>query len=105
MCRVLPLRELGAISELLAQNAPCSGDEAGHRLRLSLDGIDLVLMTREQFDAWLPGTIEGYAKEHVATGRWSKDEAIEKSRQEHEKLLPPGGATPKHYPWFIVRSH
>src|ERR1700675_1204737 len=104
MCRVLPLRELGAISEVLAQNARCSGDEAGHRLRLSLDRIDLVLMTQEQFDAWLPGTIEGYAKEHVATGRWSKDEAIEKSRQEHEKLLPQGVGTPEHYLWFIVRS-
>jgi ribosomal protein S18 acetylase RimI-like enzyme len=69
-----------------------------------LDGIDLVLMTQEQFDAWLPGTIEGYAKEHVATGRWSKDEAIEKSRQEHEKLLPQGVATPNHFLWFIVRS-
>jgi ribosomal protein S18 acetylase RimI-like enzyme len=69
-----------------------------------LDGIDLVPMTQEQFEAWLPGTIEGYAKEHVATGRWSKDEAIGKSRDEHEKLLPQGVATPDNHLWFIVRS-
>jgi len=79
-------------------------DEGGHRLGPSLDRIDLVPMTQEEFEAWLPGTIEGYAKEHIATGRWSKDEAIEKSRQEHETLLPQGVETPNHHLWFIVRS-
>ena len=61
-------------------------------------------MTQAQFDAWLPGAITGYAQEHVADGRWSEEEAVEKSRAEHEKLLPKGLATPEHHLWSIVRS-
>lgn len=61
-------------------------------------------MTREQFDAWLPSAIAGYAAEHVRTGRWSEDEALDRSREEHSKLLPQGPATPEHRMWTIVRS-
>ena len=61
-------------------------------------------MTEEEFDAWLPEAIEGYAAEHVASGRWSADEAVQKSREEHEKLLPNGVATSGHHLWSIVRS-
>lgn len=61
-------------------------------------------MTQEQFDAWLPEAIAGYAAEHVASGRWAEDEALEKSREEHATLLPQGPATPGHHLWSIVRS-
>jgi ribosomal protein S18 acetylase RimI-like enzyme len=71
---------------------------------MSRDQIELVPMTAEQFDAWLPGAIAEYAGEHVATGRWSKEESIQRSREEHEKLLPQGLATPTHRLWSIVRS-
>jgi|SRR5579864_2030289 len=61
-------------------------------------------MTPEEFDAWLPKTIAGYAEEHVASGRWSQEEALEKSREEHQHLLPQGVATPDHHLWTIVRA-
>ena len=61
-------------------------------------------MTRAEFDAWLPRAIVEYAQEHVVDGRWSEDEAIDKSRAEHEKLLPQGLATADNHLWSIVRS-
>ena len=61
-------------------------------------------MTQERFDAWLPRAIVDYAHEHVVDGRWSEEEAEEKSRAEHEELLPQGLATPNHHLWSIVRS-
>jgi len=64
--------------------------------------IELVPMTSEQFGAWLPGTIAGYAAEHVRTGRWSEEEALERSREEHHRLLPDGLATPDHHLWNVV---
>jgi ribosomal protein S18 acetylase RimI-like enzyme len=67
-----------------------------------MGSIELVSMTAEQFEAWLPGTIADYAAEHVRTGRWSEDEALGRSREEHERLLPQGLATPDHRLWNIV---
>jgi len=64
--------------------------------------IELVPMTSAEFDAWLPGTIAGYAAEHVRSGRWSGDEALVRSREEHERLLPQGLATPDHHLCNIV---
>ena len=61
-------------------------------------------MTQAQFDAWLPGAIAGYAQEHVADGSWSAEEAEDKSRKEHEALLPMGLATPDQHLWNIVRA-
>ena len=61
-------------------------------------------MTHEQFEEWLPRAIVQYAEEHVATGRWAESEAVEKSRQEHARLLPQGVDTPDHHLWHIVRT-
>jgi ribosomal protein S18 acetylase RimI-like enzyme len=61
-------------------------------------------MTQAEFDAWLPRAIREYAEEHVVDGRWSQDEAVEKSRAEHQTLLPQGLATSDHHLWSIVRS-
>lgn len=69
-----------------------------------MSDVSLEPMTQAQFDAWLPGAITGYAQEHVADGRWSAEEAEEKSREEHEKLLPQGLETPDHRLWSIVRT-
>jgi ribosomal protein S18 acetylase RimI-like enzyme len=68
-----------------------------------LEPIELVPFTQEKFDAWLPRAIAEYAQEHVAAGRWSEAESIEKSRSEHERLLPQGPQTPGHHMWSIVR--
>lgn len=61
-------------------------------------------MTQAEFDAWLARAIVEYAQEHVADGQWSQEESIEKSRAEHDKLLPQGLATPGQHLWSIVRS-
>ena len=61
-------------------------------------------MTVEEFDAWLPVAIAGYAEEHVASGRWSKKEALERSRKEHETLLPDGIRSPRHHLWTLRRK-
>jgi ribosomal protein S18 acetylase RimI-like enzyme len=69
-----------------------------------METIDLVPMTQEQYEAWLPGEMAGYADENVRTGRWSRDEALQKSRDDHAKLLPQGLATPDHRLWNITRE-
>src|SRR4029077_6024455 len=69
----------------------------------TLDPIDLEPLTQAQYDAWEPREIAEYAQEHVATGRWSEEEALERSRAEHKKLLPDGLATPDQRLWSIVR--
>jgi len=74
------------------------------RLRPTLETIELVRMTQAEYDAWLPGEVAGYAQEHVRTGRWAAADALRLSREEHEKLLPQGPATPDHHLWSIVRS-
>jgi ribosomal protein S18 acetylase RimI-like enzyme len=60
-------------------------------------------MTQAEFDVWLPRMIREYGEEHVVDGRWSQEEAVEKSRAEHQTLLPQGLATPDHHLWSIVR--
>lgn len=60
-------------------------------------------MTRAQFDAWLPGAIATYAHETAASGRWTEEESVERSREEHERLLPQRLATPNHHLWSITR--
>jgi ribosomal protein S18 acetylase RimI-like enzyme len=66
--------------------------------------IALEPMTQLEFEAWLSRAIVDYAQEHVADGQWSEDEAVEKSRAEHDKLLPQGLATPDNHLWSIVRA-
>lgn len=69
-----------------------------------MSGIALEPMTQAQFDAWLSSAIVDYAKENVVDGQWSEEESVEKSRAEHDKLLPQGLATPDQHLWSIVRS-
>lgn len=68
-----------------------------------MDNVALVQMTPAQFDAWLPGAIASYAEEHTVDGSWSADEALQRSREEHQKLLPQGLDTPDQHFWSIVR--
>lgn len=69
-----------------------------------MDEIELVPMTQPEYDAWLPAAIATYAAETAASGRWTKEEAHDRSREEHERLLPQGLATPNHRLWSITRS-
>lgn len=42
-------------------------------------------------------SIESFARENVAAGRWAPTEAPERSRQAYERLLPQGLRTPGHH--------
>ena len=66
--------------------------------------IQLVPMTQTEFEKFLARAIEDYAQEHVAAGNWHSDEAVRLSREEHEKLLPNGLASPDQYLYSIYNT-
>ncbi|MEK4427424.1 GNAT family N-acetyltransferase [Solibacillus sp. FSL K6-1523] len=50
--------------------------------------ITLQPMNKEEFKQYISYAIEDYAKDKIASGNWSKDEAIDLSRESFERLLP-----------------
>lgn len=64
--------------------------------------VQLLPMTEEEFKDFLARDIKEYAEENVKAGYWAETEALEKSRREHEQLLPNGPATKDHYLFTIV---
>jgi RimJ/RimL family protein N-acetyltransferase len=65
--------------------------------------IDRQPMTTSEFAAFLESSIAMYAEDNVAAGRWTREEALEQSRAEHEKLVPQGIHTPDQY-LFLLRD-
>ncbi len=63
--------------------------------------VRLTPMTATDFQAYLEQDIERYAQERVRVGDWLASEALQKSREEHQQLLPDGLATKKHYLFSI----
>ena len=59
--------------------------------------IRLTSMTAADFQAYLEEDTERYAQERVRAGDWHPSEALQKSREEHQQLLPDGLATKNHY--------
>jgi ribosomal protein S18 acetylase RimI-like enzyme len=57
----------------------------------------LVPMTEVEYPAFLAAAIPGYAQANVEAGYWREDDALEKSRQAHDDLLPDGLATSGHH--------
>ena len=62
-------------------------------------------MTQDQYEAWMPRSIAEYAKDKISSGQWSAEEAVQRAREEHERLLPQGLATPNHRLWSITRTN
>lgn len=52
--------------------------------------IQLVPMNDADFQAYLAVAIPDYAQEHVQSGRWSAEEALQRAQQEYQQLLPDG---------------
>lgn len=52
--------------------------------------IKLIPMQQEDFEPYLERDIVEYAEAHVKNGNWKPEEALERSRQEHQRLLPNG---------------
>ena len=61
-------------------------------------------MTEAELQRFLEPAIIEYAQGHVEDGQWTEEEAIEKSRQEFQNLLPQGAATPNHYLFTLVNE-
>jgi GNAT superfamily N-acetyltransferase len=57
-----------------------------------------------EFDAWLPRAIQDYALDKTASGQWTADEALQRSQQEHDQLLPMGLSTPDNHLCAIVND-
>jgi ribosomal protein S18 acetylase RimI-like enzyme len=63
----------------------------------------LVPMSAESYAAFWEVAVSGYADQNIASGRWPAEGALERSRAEHDKLLPQGLATPDHH-LFDIRD-
>ncbi|MGD8406366.1 MAG: GNAT family N-acetyltransferase [Anaerolineales bacterium] len=59
--------------------------------------IRLVPMTEGEFVNYLEKAIPAYAADKAGAGDWSKEEALERSRQSYQELLPQGVATENNY--------
>ena len=59
--------------------------------------VRLSPMTDDDFKTYLEHDIVRYAQENVKAGYWSEAEALDRSRQAHQRLLPEGQATKDHY--------
>lgn len=62
----------------------------------------LIPMAAPTFDQYLKQAITGYAEQSIASGRWSREGALARSRAEHDKLLPQGLATPDNFLFEIT---
>ena len=65
--------------------------------------VKLTPMTEKEFQEFLERDIREYAAEKVRAGQWAEAEALQKSRKEHERLLPEGLMTRDHH-LFTVRA-
>ena len=63
--------------------------------------VNLLPMTQDEFQAYLARAIPEYAQEKVRSGNWEEAEALDKSREIYEKLLPKGLTSPDQY-FFTV---
>ncbi|OGT28604.1 MAG: hypothetical protein A2Z17_03720 [Gammaproteobacteria bacterium RBG_16_66_13] len=56
--------------------------------------VSLRAMTEKEFRAFLAQDIETFAAEKVKAGNWAADEALQRSRDAHDSLLPQGLSSP-----------
>jgi ribosomal protein S18 acetylase RimI-like enzyme len=59
--------------------------------------IALVPMTEDELLSFVERSVPSYAEDHVKGGRWKPEDAVERSRAEHARLLPQGVRTPDTY--------
>jgi len=64
--------------------------------------VKLIPMDPSDFDAYVKKSTAGYAEEHVKTGNWQPEDALEKARAEFNHLLPDGLKSKDQYIYSIV---
>ncbi|MBN2501640.1 MAG: GNAT family N-acetyltransferase [Anaerolineales bacterium] len=52
--------------------------------------LKLIPMTQDIYDAYIENQLMDYAQEHVKTGNWKPEEALERAREQVSQLLPDG---------------
>lgn len=67
--------------------------------------IQLIPKTEKEFQAYLKEGTARYAEANVKAGYWKKPEALERSVEAHNQLLPQGLATPRHHLFTITTDH
>ncbi len=58
-------------------------------------------MTQAEFQSFIAVSVPEYASEKVKAGNWTAQEALEKSRKDHEDLLPHGLQSPNQHLYTI----
>jgi ribosomal protein S18 acetylase RimI-like enzyme len=66
--------------------------------------VKLKKMTEGDFQQFFQYSIESYAKEKTASGNWGEEEALEKSKEEFQKLLPNGKNSENNELFIIVED-
>lgn len=61
-------------------------------------------MTACEYAEWLAESVPAYAADKVASGQWTQEESLERSKKENDELLPQGLETPDNFLFTIVDS-
>ena len=64
--------------------------------------VKLIPVEQAVFEAYLEEDIQRYAQAHVEAGNWEPSQALEKSRKEHQQLLPDGLESRNQYLFSII---
>lgn len=64
--------------------------------------IQLVPMNEQEYQDYLSYAIANYGQEHVKSGQWNQEEALEEATKEYQHYLPDGLQTPNQYLYSIV---
>ena len=64
--------------------------------------VKLRPMEQADFEAYLEEGIQRYAQAHGEAGNWEPSQALEKSRKEHQQLLPDGLESRNQYLFSII---
>ncbi|GLS92062.1 N-acetyltransferase [Psychromonas marina] len=66
--------------------------------------ISLKAMDKTAFTAYRKQAIPAYAKDNVESGRWDESDALARSKQDLDRLLPQGVATDNHFLFNIIEQ-
>lgn len=66
--------------------------------------VRLVLMQKNELQAYLDKAIPNYAVENIKAGYWSEEEGLQKSQDSFDRLLPDGVNTKNQYLYKIHDS-
>ncbi|MEI2467397.1 GNAT family N-acetyltransferase [Niallia taxi] len=67
--------------------------------------ITLQPMNQEEFKQYISYAIKDYAKDKIASGNWSENEAIDLSKKAFERLLPKDEKTENNYLFSIFHNN